>query len=65
MMKCVLYDRECIECGDCRCDLDPDKICDNCMQCLHSGADYNGILVSGIQLEHEYESSGENQDGIL
>jgi hypothetical protein len=35
------------------------------MQCLHSGADYNGILVSGIQLEHEYESSGENQDGIL
>lgn len=65
MMKCVLYDRECIECGECRCDLDPDKICDNCMRCLHSGADYNGILVSGIQLEHEYESSGENQDGIL
>lgn len=30
--QCVLYDRECIDCGECqRCDLDPDKICDNCM----------------------------------
>lgn len=28
--QCVLYDRECIDCGECqRCDLDPDKICDN------------------------------------
>ena len=30
--ECVLYDRECIGCGECdRCDLDPEKICDNCM----------------------------------
>ncbi len=29
---CVLYDRVCIGCGECdRCDLDPEKICDNCM----------------------------------
>ena len=29
--ECVLYDRECIGCGECdRCDLDPEKICDNC-----------------------------------
>ena len=33
--QCVLYDRECIGCGECdRCDLDPDKICDNCMKCV-------------------------------
>ena len=27
MKECLLYDRECIECGEClRCDLDPDKL---------------------------------------
>lgn len=33
--ECVLYDRECIECGECDiCDLDPNKICDNCGKCI-------------------------------
>ncbi len=33
--KCVLYDRECTGCMECEiCDLNPDKICDNCGQCL-------------------------------
>ncbi|MBR1677587.1 MAG: hypothetical protein IJ706_09805 [Clostridia bacterium] len=33
--QCVLYDRECIGCGECElCDLDPFKICDNCGKCL-------------------------------
>lgn len=33
--ECVLYERECIGCMECEiCDLDPDKICDNCGQCL-------------------------------
>jgi hypothetical protein len=33
--ECVLYDRECIGCGECEiCDLDPNKICDNCGKCL-------------------------------
>ena len=33
--KCVLYDRLCIDCGECdRCELDPEKICDNCMKCV-------------------------------
>lgn len=32
---CVLYDRKCTGCGECdRCDLDPEKICDNCGKCL-------------------------------
>ncbi len=33
--KCVLYERQCIGCMECEiCDLDPNKICDNCGKCL-------------------------------
>ena len=33
--ECVLYDRECIDCGECDiCDLNPLKMCDNCVKCL-------------------------------
>ena len=33
--KCVIYDRECINCGECEfCDLDPLKLCDNCGKCI-------------------------------
>lgn len=53
--QCVLYDRECIDCGECeRCDLDPDKICDNCMKCVMGEADYRAIRISGIELEDEH-----------
>lgn len=32
---CVLYDRKCVGCMECEiCDLDPNKICDNCGKCL-------------------------------
>ena len=50
---CILYpDRPaCIGCGDCRCDLDPDKICDNCMRCELGDAGVRGILIDGIELE--------------
>ena len=52
--RCVLYDRECIGCGECdRCDLDPEKICDNCMQCIKGDSDYRGIAIDGIILEGE------------
>ena len=52
MKPCILYEdrEECIECGDCRCELDPDKICDNCMQCETGGAAFRGILIDGIGL---------------
>jgi len=49
--RCVLYDRECIECGECNiCDLDPSKICDNCGKCIGLGGDleYLAIRVDGI-----------------
>lgn len=33
--RCLLYDRDCIECYECEtCDLDQNKICDNCGKCL-------------------------------
>lgn len=33
--ECELYERECIDCGECEiCDLDPKKLCDNCGNCL-------------------------------
>ena len=52
--QCVLYDRVCIGCGECdRCDLDPEKICDNCMKCVQGDAEYLGIRIDGIQLRQE------------
>ena len=33
--KCVLYERECIGCLECEiCDLNPNKVCNNCGECL-------------------------------
>ena len=55
--SCVLYDRECIGCGECDpCDLDPEKICDNCMKCVNGEADYRSIAIDGIRLPQEKES---------
>ena len=51
MKKCVLYDRDCIDCGECdRCDLDPNKICDNCMKCVNGDEEYRSILIDEIKL---------------
>ena len=61
---CVLYDRACLGCGECdRCDLDPDKICDNCMKCVQGDAEFRGIVIDGIRLENESAAgnSPENQ----
>ena len=49
--RCVLYDRECIECGECNlCDLYPTKICDNCGKCIGMDGEtaYRAIKVDGI-----------------
>lgn len=54
LKKCVLHDRICIECGDCdMCDLNPDKVCDNCMQCIKGDADYIAISIDEIQGQQE------------
>lgn len=47
--ECVLYDRECINCGECtRCDIFPNKICDNCGKCLEEDYDYRAIEITSI-----------------
>lgn len=51
--ECVLYDRECIGCMECEtCDLDPNKICDNCGKCLDI-RDYAAIKIDGIITDAE------------
>ncbi len=47
--ECVLMDRECIDCGECDiCDLDPNKICDNCCKCIDKDADFKSIEIDEI-----------------
>ena len=51
-MLCDLYERECIDCGECEiCDLDAQKICDNCCKCIERPADYNEIVIDEIITE--------------
>lgn len=58
--QCVMYDRVCSGCGECdRCDLDPEKICDNCMKCLGDG-EFRSVLIDGIKLESELENGGQS-----
>ncbi len=55
--ECVLYDRECIGCMECEmCDLDPNKVCDNCGKCLDI-RDYATIKIDGIITEDGQKKS--------
>ena len=50
MKKCILYERNCIECGECNmCDLDFNKICDNCGKCIEVESDYVEIEIDSIE----------------
>ena len=65
--ECVLYDRECINCGECDiCDLDPKKICDNCGKCIESGNDYNivdvDLTVEDESVPKNYHYEGETEE---
>ena len=49
MKMCVLYDRECIDCGECdQCELDPTKRCNICMICVSGDAEYRAILIDEV-----------------
>lgn len=51
--QCIMEDKLCIECGECdHCNLNPDKLCDNCCRCIDS-ADYQSIWVDDIILEED------------
>ena len=53
--KCVLYDRDCINCFECEiCDLDKNKICDNCGKCLNIQDDAVIKIDKIIMGEDEY-----------
>lgn len=56
--ECLLYDGElCDGCGECdRCDLDPNKICDNCMKCMGEEVDFRAVTIAGIRLESEIDA---------
>ena len=53
---CELYDRECIGCLECEiCDLDPNKVCDNCGKCIEMD-DVASIKIDKIYMNpEEYE----------
>ena len=52
-IKCVLYDRDCIGCLECEtCDLDPNKVCDNCGKCLDI-KDVASIKIDKVYLSEE------------
>ena len=51
--QCVLYDRECIGWLECEtCDLDPNKVCDNCGKCIEMD-DVASIKIDKIYLNPE------------
>ncbi|MGE5607577.1 MAG: hypothetical protein ACM3YE_18030 [Bacteroidota bacterium] len=54
LKECVLETgKECTECGQCNvCDLDENKICDNCCRCLGE-ADYSAVEITEIILPEE------------
>jgi ferredoxin len=51
--QCVLYERECIGCMECEtCDLDPNKVCDNCGKCIEMD-DVASIKIDKIYMNPE------------
>lgn len=57
---CLLDDKRlCSDCGECdRCDLDPEKICDNCCRCLEeTTTDYAEIKIDAVIDEETAEEN--------
>lgn len=52
---CIFEDKICLECGECdQCEITPDKICDNCCECLElPQSDYAEIVIEDILLNTE------------
>ena len=41
--------------NDDRCDLDPNKICDNCCKCIESDKNYKIIKITKIITDENYK----------
>ena len=50
-IKCVKYDRKCIDCGECDefCDINPNKKCDSCGKCIEDKNNYKIIKITKIE----------------
>lgn len=54
MKQCVLEDRACTNCRECDiCDLNSEKICDNCMKCINSEEDYKSVIIEKIIIDQK------------
>jgi len=52
--QCEIYDRECINCGECDiCDLDPTKHCDDCGLCIDDDSEYRSLTVEEFLEDNE------------
>ena len=63
MKLCVLRpEQPCTDCGECddRCELDPQKICDNCFKCLETNKPFLEIPVSGVFFEDDFSPEPDN-----
>ena len=43
--------------NDDRCDLDPNKICDNCCKCIESDKNYKIIKITKIITDENYKQN--------
>lgn len=65
MKYCVLEEgKVCTDCGECDvCDLDPNKICDNCCKCIESGKkDFSELKLSDFYANINGKWDGEDDD---
>lgn len=63
---CELYDRECINCGECTvCDLDSTKRCDNCCKCIESDVSFRSVNLQKFMEEKDKEESQNNKKGKM
>jgi hypothetical protein len=61
--KCTLYDRECVDCGECdACDLDSSKICDSCGKCLNEEEEYRSIDVKEFLNKQENKNNNKKAE---
>ena len=55
MKKCILgLKAVCDDCGACeddRCELDPNKLCDNCYKCLEITESYREIPIGRVLMD--------------
>ena len=53
--QCVLYDRQCIGCSECNmCDINPDKVCDNCGKCIEDNREYAEINITKVIMDENH-----------